>query len=135
MLDTNMVSYILKGKSEAARTKLASLQRHEVACISSITEAEILYGMAKSAISGERKRAVEGFMAKIEVLPWGREEALAYGALRAKLESTGRILGNLDLLIAAHAVSVRATMITADKAFRQVKDIRSVANWASDLGK
>jgi tRNA(fMet)-specific endonuclease VapC len=133
MMDTNTVSYIVKGKSPAARAKLASLQDDEIGCISIITEAELQYGLAKSPNATALRSSLEGFFAKIQILPWAREEALAYGQLRAKQEAAGKILGNLDLLIAAHAIAVGAILVTNDKAFAQVADLPDTVNWAIDL--
>jgi tRNA(fMet)-specific endonuclease VapC len=133
MLDTNTVSYIIKGKSPASRTKLAELKHGEIACISATTEAEIEYGLAKSPNAELLRSAVEGFLAKIQILPWGSEEARAYGGLRAEQEAAGKPLGNLDMLIAAHAISVGAILVTNDKAFLQVSTLPATVNWAKDL--
>ena len=75
----------------------------------------------------------KGFLSKIKILSWGGEEAIAYGNLRAKLDAMGRTLGNLDMLIAAHAVSVGAVLVTNDKAFLRVDDLHATENWAKDL--
>src|ERR1700760_4517589 len=117
MLDTNTVSYIVKGNSPASRARLAGIRQDEIACISAITEAELQYGVAKSARAKALRPALDGFLAKIQILAWGRDEAVAYGRLRVKQEGAGKPLGNLDMLIAAHAVSVGAILITNDKAF------------------
>ncbi len=133
MLDTNTVSYIVRGKSPASRAKLANLKHGEIACISAITEGEIQYGLAKNPKATALRSTVEGFVAKIQVLPWGREEAQAYGELRAKQEAAGNQLGNLDTLIAAHAISVGAILVTNDKVFSRVPDLAAILNWATDL--
>jgi tRNA(fMet)-specific endonuclease VapC len=133
MLDTNTVSDIVKGKSPAARAKLANLPQGEIACISVITEAELQYGLAKTPKATAIRSVVEAFFAKIQVLPWGREEALAYGAFRAKQEAGGKPLGNLDMLIAAHAISVGAVLVTNDKALLQVADLPATVNWSTKL--
>jgi tRNA(fMet)-specific endonuclease VapC len=133
MIDTNVVSYIIKGKSPAARAKLANLQHGDVACISVITEAELQYGLARNPHATVLRSAIEGFLAKIQVLPWGREEALAYGGLRAKQETAGKLLGNLDMLIAAHAISVGAILVTNDQVFSCVADLQPPVNWATEL--
>src|SRR6266436_5532725 len=99
MLDTNTVSYIIKGKSPASRARLAAQQQNEAACISSITEAELLYGLAKSGGGEQRRKALDWFLLRLNVLSWGREEAAAYGLLRAKQESMGKPLGPLDTQI------------------------------------
>ncbi len=132
MLDTNTVSYILKGKSPAARLRLTTLDSGDLACISTITEAELLYGIAKMGNGNQRRRSLDWFLARMRILSWAREEAAAYGLLRARQESLGQSLGPLDTQIAAHAVAVDAVIVTNDRAFQQVKDL-PVENWATDL--
>ena len=132
LIDTNIVSYIVRGASPASRASLVSLKENEIACISSITEAEILYGVAKKP-SHNLQTALDGLLSKLRVLPWGREEAHAYGHLRAKLERLGKTLGNMDLLIASHAISVDAVLVTNDESFSQVADLPGIVNWATDL--
>jgi tRNA(fMet)-specific endonuclease VapC len=137
MLDTNMVIYILKGKSPAARARLASLEKGSAACISAVTEAEILYGIAKSdagdARREQRQKSVALFLANLNVEPWGREEAAVYGQLRAIQERLGRTLGPFDMQIAAHAIAMGAVLITNDNAFRNVLDLPGVENWATEI--
>ena len=133
MLDTNTVSYMVRGKSPAARAALYKLRGDEVGCISVITEAELRYGTSKRAPGPERMAAMNDLFAKLRILPWGSAEALVYGDLRAKLERAGKVLGNLDMLIAAHAISANATLVTRDEAFAQVEDLRPPVNWAIDL--
>lgn len=132
LIDTNTVSYIVRGKSAAARAKLASLKEDEIGCISSITEAEIRYELAKNPRVPLRA-AIEGFLRKIKILSWGSDEAISYGELRSKLELSGKTLGSMDLLIAAHAISANATLVTSDKSFSQVRELNAIANWAVDL--
>jgi tRNA(fMet)-specific endonuclease VapC len=133
LLDTNTVSYIVRGRSAHARAELAALGQDEVACISSITEAEIWYGLAKNANAHALRVAVEAFLAKIKVLPWDRDEARAYGELRARLEAAGKSLGNLDTLIAAQAISAGAVLVTNDRALLEVRGLRGAVNWATDI--
>ena len=89
MLDTNTVSYILKGISEAARARLVSLNSEQVACISCITEGELWYGLARIGAGERRSSALHAFLGRLKVLPWDSEAAAAYGALRAKQEAKG----------------------------------------------
>jgi len=133
LLDTNMVSYAFKGKSPAARLHLTSLGFDEVASISVITEAELLYGMAKSK-GGERSRkSLEWFLMRLKVHPWERETAAVYASLRVRQESMGKSLGALDMQIAAHAVALGAILVTNDQAFQHVPDLVGLENWATDL--
>jgi tRNA(fMet)-specific endonuclease VapC len=76
---------------------------------------------------------MEWFLAAVKVLSWGREEAKAYGALRARLELFGKTLENMDMQIAAHAIVVGAVLVTNDKAFAHVDDLHATVNWATDL--
>ncbi len=133
LLDTNTVSYLVNGKSLAARGRLSSLGTDEIAAISTITEGELRFGLARFAVGQERLRAVELLLRRLKVLAWDREAAEVYGTLRARQAAQGKSLGPLDTLIAAHAVSVGATLVTSDKAFRSVVDLVAVENWATDL--
>lgn len=133
MLDTNMVSYIVKGHSQAARARMLNLEDNEVVCLSAITEAEIRYGLAKRPEATALRERMEWFLAAVKILPWGRDEAKAYGSLRAKLESSGKPLGNMDMQIAAHAIALGAVLVTNDKAFANVDDLHATVNWATDL--
>ncbi len=133
LLDTNTVSSIVRGRSAAARFRLARSRAGEIACISAITEAEIRYGLARNPGAHGLRAAIEGFLARMQVLAWGRDEARVYGELRAKLEGAGKTLSNLDLLIAAHAVAADAVLVTNDRAFAMVGDLRGMENWATDL--
>lgn len=132
LLDTNIVSYILGGMSPATRERFGSVKRGANVCISSITEAEILYGLARIK-KPSIEEAAASLLAYLPVLPWGRPEAAAYGKLRAQLEKSGKTMENLDMLIAAHAIAINATIVTADNAFRHVKHLCKVENWATDL--
>ena len=69
----------------------------------------------------------------VRVLPWGRDEAEAYGRVRAKLEKGGLSLGNMDMMIAAHAIVTGATLVTNDKAFAHINELTATKNWATDL--
>jgi len=133
MLDTNMVSYIAKGHSKAARSRMLNLREDEVVCLSAITEAEIWYGLAKRPEATALRERMEWFLAAVKILPWGRDEAKSYGALRAKLEFSGKTLGNIDIQIAAHAIALGAVLVTNDRALAQIDDLRATANWATDL--
>jgi len=133
MLDTNMASYLLKGRSPATRARMLSLRPSELACISSVTEAELLYGIAKSGIGEQRLRLLRWFLLLVAIHPWGREEAAVYGRLRARQETMGKTLGPLDMLIAAHAIALGAVLVTHDTAFSHVPDLVGVEDWATDL--
>ena len=133
MLDTNTVSYIVKGKSPVARARLAGLGTDESACISIVTEFELEFGLAKNPNAENLRHALRWFLARIKVLPLGSAEARAYGQLRVKQEAVGRPLESMDMLIAAHAIAAGAILVTGDKVFSHVSGLPGMENWATDL--
>ena len=125
MLDTNTVSDLMKeDKPVCARTEATPM---ESLCISAITLGELRFGIAKRK-ARKLERVLEEFLKRVDVLPWDRRVAEKYGVLRASLESGGCRLGNLDMLIAAHALGAGAVLVTSDRAFSQVSGLK-VENW------
>ncbi len=126
MLDTNMVSHLLKGHpgvvQHVVAAPMASL------CISAITEGELLFGLAKRPDAKRLHRAVHELLRRVDVLPWDGSIAEFYGIMRADLERQGRNLAPLDLLIAAHAQGVRAALVTNDRVFGQVAGL-DIEDW------
>jgi tRNA(fMet)-specific endonuclease VapC len=135
MLDTNMVSYIAKGRSQAARNRMLNLEQDEAVCMSVITEAEVCYGLAKRPDATALRERMEWFLSAVKVLPWGRDEARTYGTVRARLESSGKTRESMDMQIAAHAIAAGAVLVTNDNAFAYVEDLQPTVNWATDLAK
>ena len=132
LLDTNMVSYILTGRYASARAHLAGLAGNESACISAITEGELLYGVEKSG-NDRQRNALHSFLQRMRVQPWDSSAAMEYGRLRARQEKARKTLGPLDIQIAAHAIALAATLVTQDKGFQQIDDLPGIVNWAIDL--
>lgn len=127
MLDTNMASAIIKGVSRETLNRLAATPPHAVA-ISVVTEAELLFGLAKNPAT-KHAAAARALLATVAILPWTSEAAAAYARLRADLEAAGRPLGALDTLIATHALALGLTLVTDDRAFRHVAGL-AVERWA-----
>ena len=92
------------------------------------TEGELLYGLARKPEATALKAAVEAFLQYVEALPWDSQAAAVYGRLRARLEAQGTPVGNLDTLIAAHALASGATLVTNDQALARVEGL-SVEDW------
>ncbi|ELW1647899.1 type II toxin-antitoxin system VapC family toxin [Enterobacter oligotrophicus] len=127
MLDTNIVSHLFKKHPEVV-TRMACLAPGDV-CISSITEAELLYGADKKQSSG-LKETILSFLETITICDWDSEAAATYGELRAAMEKKGKVMGDLDQLIAAHAISRGTTIVTNDRAFGMVQDL-TVEDWTT----
>jgi tRNA(fMet)-specific endonuclease VapC len=99
--------------------------------ISTVTLAELHYGAAKSQFPGRNQQALEAFILPLEVVPFDAAAAAAYGPVRAALERQGTPIGAMDTLIAAHALSLRLTLVTNNtREFARVQGL-SVENWAA----
>jgi tRNA(fMet)-specific endonuclease VapC len=127
MLDTNTVSFIIRGTSAALRERLRLAPMHQL-CISAVTEGELLYGLARKPQATALHRAVQAFVQHLEVLPWDSAAAQRYGELRCSLEAVGQPLGGLDTMIAAHALACGCVLVSNDQAFRRVPGAR-VEDW------
>lgn len=128
LLDTNIASYVIKGNIPCVRERLASVPMSGVA-ISSITQAELLYGLAKCGRPEGLARRIHEFLVRVDVLPWDEKAASVYGDLRAACEIDGSSLGTLDMMIASHAVAVDAVLVTRDQAFARVSKGLKREDW------
>ena len=123
MLDTNTVNHLIRAHPGVARRVVAAPMA--CLCISAITDGELLFGLAKRPDAKRLHLAVRELRRRVDVLPWDTAVAECYGTMRADMERSGRILAPLDLLIAAHARSTSAVLVTNDRAFRQIADLES----------
>lgn len=129
MLDTNICIYTIKRRPANVIDRLHRLDVSDVG-ISSITLSELQYGAAKSSRPDQNRIALMEFLAPIEIAFYDDAAAFAYADVRASLEKRGRPLAALDMLIAAHALSLGATLVTNDKrAFGRVPGLQ-IENWA-----
>ena len=126
MLDTNTVSYFIR---DTLRNAPETAADPENLCISTITEAELLFGVRRLPEAHKLNEMVENFIRGVNVLPFDRAAADSYGALRAQMQRIGKTLTSLDMLIAAHALSLGATLVTSDAAFRHVPGL-IVEDWS-----
>jgi tRNA(fMet)-specific endonuclease VapC len=127
LLDTMIASYIIKGNSPAVDQRLESVSMAQLA-ISAVTEGELRYGAARLPDATRLHAAIEDFFLRVTILPWDSEAARHYGQLRAALERKGHPIGNLDTMIAAHALAVGAVLVTNDRAFSRIKKLE-VEDW------
>jgi len=127
MLDTNIVSDLIRNPHGKAAKRIARVGEDNV-CTSIIVAAELRYGCAKSG-SRRLRKAVENILGELTVLPFEVPADAEYGAIRAELEASGRLIGSNDLLIAAHAHRTGATIVTANASeFKRVRGL-NVENW------
>ncbi|MCL2850149.1 MAG: type II toxin-antitoxin system VapC family toxin [Micrococcales bacterium] len=125
LLDTNTVSFLFRSQGQVAE-HLSSVAVGSV-CISSVTEAELRYGVAKNP-SRPLATAVDELCARIAVVGWTSQTAKTYGTLRAHLERTGTTVALHDLLIAAHATELGAILVTHDHVFAHVAGL-ATTDW------
>lgn len=130
MLDTNICIYLIKHKPADVLERFRQTDISEIS-ISSITLSELFYGVSKSSKPEQNFIALTQFVAPLEILPFGGEAPQYYGNLRTRLEKQGTPIGSLDMLIAAHALSLSLTLVTNnEKEFNRVSNLK-IENWVS----
>lgn len=128
MLDTNMIAYAKKRRPEVV---LEHLMQHDPSqiCISSITMAELEYGVHNSSKPEQNRTALMMFLSEITILPFDSDASFEYGKIRYDLKSKGILIGGNDLLIAAHAKSLGLTLVTHNtREFSRVEGL-SIEDW------
>jgi len=127
MLDTNICIYVLKDRPAELRAKFD--QEADRLCTSTIVLGELHYGAEKSSRRADNLRAIEEFVARLEVLPFTARAAAHHGDLRAQLERAGQPAGPYDMLIGAHARSEGLIVVTNNmREFQRMPGLR-VENW------
>ena len=129
LLDTNICIYVIKHKPEKVFQKLQTIHPEDV-CISSVTYAELVHGVEKSAAVEKNRLALSILLANMEILDFDVDAAGCYGKIRAGLEKNGTPIGPLDMMIAGHAQSLGYTVVTNNvKEFSRVSALK-IENWA-----
>jgi tRNA(fMet)-specific endonuclease VapC len=127
MLDTNIISDLIRNPQGRAAMRIAKAGEDNI-CTSIVVAAELRYGCAKSG-SKRLLKAVEDLLGEIDVLPLDVLADGEYGGIRSELEAAGKPIGSNDLLIAAHAYTIGATIVTANTAeFKRIRGL-NVENW------
>ena len=127
LLDTNTCIYIINNRPPNVLEKFRKYKAGEVG-ISSIAASELAYGVAKSG-SIKNRKALDMFLAPMQILPFDSQCLWFYADLRASLEKQGLSIGPMDSLIAAHALSIDGTLVTHNiKEFMRVPKL-TLDNW------
>ena len=124
MLDTNICIYLIK---QQPPTILERFLSHPVGDIgmSRVTAAELAYGVTKSGHVTKNRHALKQFLDPLDVAAFDQAAAWAYGRLREQLEAKGTLIGSMDMLIAAHALSLGVRLVSNNlKEFRRVPGLR-----------
>ena len=129
LLDTNICIYLIKQRPPSVLKRFDTYAAGTIG-ISSITVAELEFGVQKSQYPSQNQQALDQFLLPLVILDFDHEAARAYGKLRAWLETRGRVIGALDMLIAAHALSKGLSVATNNvREFSRVPGLK-VLNWA-----
>jgi len=128
MLDTNICIYIMKNKPEHIREKLRTYNLGDV-YLSSIVVSELYYGAYKSEQVQRNLLALEHFLKPFNIIDYDLKASIEYGQIRGSLEKAGKVIGGLDMLIAAHARSLDFTLVTNNtKEFERIENL-VIDNW------
>lgn len=131
MLDTDTASYLIKGRSPVIEAHLALLSP-SVVCVSVITRSELLYGLKRLPTDHRLHLVVRRFLDIVRVLTWDADAANFYAEIRHQLVSTGQPIGELDMMIAAHALAVGAALVSNNiQHFGRIELPLVLVNWAS----
>jgi tRNA(fMet)-specific endonuclease VapC len=126
LLDTSAATYAITKKSQVFDRHLVRVPMAELG-VSTVTEGELRYGLARRP-SAPLVATIETFLLGLTIFPWDSAAAQSYGDLRAALERQGQLLGSLDMMIAAHALSLRLILVSSDAAFKRIKHLK-VEDW------
>jgi tRNA(fMet)-specific endonuclease VapC len=128
MLDTNICIYIIKKRPDSLFKRLEKIKTGQIS-ISVVTLAELLYGVERSSSRKLNQRIVDEFTSHLTVKPWDILAARQYGKIRKLLEKKGTPIGNMDLMIAAHALSTEHILVSNNlREFKRVPKLKC-ENW------
>lgn len=130
ILDTNIASFIIRGASPLLKERLSSVPLARL-MISVLTEAELRFVVAQAPHTRKLAPLVDSFLSHVTILPWESAAAMEYALLRLALTRKGLTLANMDLLIAAHALAARATLVTNDAALLRSRPLVKATDWTT----
>lgn len=131
MLDTDICSYIIRNKPAEVRSRMNAIPLINQ-CISAVTLGELLFGVKRSTNASVNRAVVDSFVSHLNVLDWDAEAAEHYGDIRAVLQSQGTPIGSMDMMIAAHARSLGAIVVTNNRRHFQRVPGLVIETWLSE---
>ena len=128
LIDTNICIYIMNNHPDNTINRFKQLELGDIG-VSTVSISELQYGVSKSRHREENQIRLEEFLAPLEICPYDKTAASAYGGIRSHLEKIGKLIGPLDMLIAAQALGHGWTLVTNNEdEFKRVKGLK-VQNW------
>ncbi len=132
MLDTDFVSYLVKERRPSIRSKFLEYDQAEL-CVSAVTKSELLFGLKDLDPAHRLHLNVRRFLRDTPILAWGEEAAEIHADVRHRLSSAGNVIGELDMMIAAHAMSLDAVLVTNNtRHFARLARSLAIENWVAD---
>ena len=130
LIDTNICIYIMNNRPPEVIHRVRNTEACKIG-ISSITVSELQYGVSKSKRKKQNQQRLDEFLTPFEIIPYDETASKYYGEIRSQIEKQGVVIGPLDLLIAAHALSRELVIVTNnEKEFKRIKSLQ-VENWAT----
>jgi tRNA(fMet)-specific endonuclease VapC len=131
MLDTDSVSYLVRGKAPALDAHVASVSPKYL-CISAVTRGELLYGLKLKDGAQRLARLIDQFLLRVQCLPWDEVAATHFASIAAELHKAGTRIGSMDAMIAGHAMATGAVLVTNNaRHFSRVTGL-TVENWSQE---
>ena len=128
LIDTDICIYVIKKYPIKTIQKFKTIPPDDIG-ISSLTIAELQYGISKCVHQKINQHRLNEFLHPLAVIPFNHNAAIVYGSIRAQLENTGKIIGPIDMLIAAQALQEQLILVTNnEKEIKRVKGLK-VENW------
>ncbi|HTP26902.1 MAG TPA: PIN domain-containing protein [Anaeromyxobacteraceae bacterium] len=131
LLGTDIASFVIKGRSPRIEAELAAISPERV-CVSAVTRAELMYGLKRLPADHRLHLGVRQFLKIVRELAWDADAADYYADIRYQLTSSGQPLGEMDMMIAAHALAIGAVLVTNNtRHFERVAPPLVLVNWVS----
>ena len=129
MLDTDTASYVIKGRAPQVEARLSAIEPSKI-CISMMTRAELLYGLKRLPPGHRLHLIVRQFLKIVRALPWDAEAADFYAEIRRQLAASGQLIGEMDMMIAAHSLATAAVLVTNNvRHFERIQAPLILENW------
>ena len=128
LLDTNICVALIRQKPKELIKRLTSHRPGDIG-ISTITIAELMYGVQKSSQIEQNMTALDQFLLPLEITDFDQSAAIVYGYIRTYLEKTGTLIGSMDMLIAAHALSLDVALVSNNtREFKRIPNLK-IVDW------
>lgn len=132
LIDTDIASYLIKGRFPSVDARFAAVDPSRV-CMSVVTKSELLFGLRRLEPWHRINVAGRQFLTAMTTLPWDDDAAEVHADIRFQLESSGARIAEMDMMIAAHAIALGATLVTNNtRHFSRLAPTLIIENWASN---